>query len=150
MGQVAGSRADHLVEDMMPERPIKVLLSKIGLDGHNWGVLVVARALRDGGMEVVYLGRHRTPEDIAQAALQEDVDVVGISSLVDGHRVLVPQVVDILREKEAPIPVVLGGFIQPEDIPELKDKGVAQVFGIHSKLDDIVSWIKENIKPRNH
>ncbi len=75
---------------------------------------------------------------------------MGISSLVDGHRVLVPQVVDMLREKDSPVPVILGGFVPPEDIPELKAKGVAEVFGVHTKLDDIVSWIKENIKPRAH
>ncbi|MBI2830916.1 MAG: cobalamin B12-binding domain-containing protein [Chloroflexi bacterium] len=131
---------------MRKKRPIRVLLSKVGLDGHNWGILVVARALTDAGMEVIYLGRHRTPQEIAQAALQEDVDVVGISSLVDGHRALVPQVVDLLRERNSPIPVILGGFIPPEDLPELKAKGVAQVFGVHTKLDDIVSWIKENAK----
>ena len=132
---------------MNSERNIRVLVAKPGLDGHDRGAKIVARALRDAGMEVIYTGLRQTPQMIVEAAVQEDVDVVGISSLVDGHRVLVPQVVSMLREKDSPVPVILGGFVQPEDIPELKAKGVAEVFGVHTKLDDIVSWIRENIKP---
>ena len=134
----------------MLSKKIRILIAKPGLDGHDRGAKVIARGLMDAGMEVIYLGLRLTPEQIAEAAIQEDVDVVGISSLVDGHRVLVPQVVDMLREKDSPVPVILGGFVQPEDIPELKGKGVAEVFGVHTKLDDIVRWIKENIKPRAH
>ncbi len=132
----------------MAKKQIKVLLSKVGLDGHNWGVLSVGIALRDAGMEIVYLGRHQMPADIASAAIQEDVDVVGISSLADAHRTLAPLVVDLLRSKGANMPVILGGFIQPEDVPELKSKGIAEVFGINTKLDDIVSWIQNAIPSR--
>ncbi|MBI2832445.1 MAG: cobalamin B12-binding domain-containing protein [Chloroflexi bacterium] len=129
-------------------KPIKVLLTKVGLDGHNWGVLAVASALRDAGMEVIYLGRHRTPEEVAAVAIQEDVDIVGLSSLADGHRVLAPRVVSLLREKGSDIPVILGGFIQPEDVPELKSKGVAEIFGIHSKFGNIVAYIRSNVESR--
>ncbi len=129
-------------------KPIKVLLTKVGLDGHNWGVLAVASALRDAGMEVIYLGRHRTPEEVAAAAIQEDVDIVGLSSLADAHRVLAPRVVSLLREKGADTPVILGGFIQPEDVPELKSKGIAEVFGIHSRFDAIIKYIEGSAKSK--
>ena len=126
----------------MKERKIRVLLSKIGLDGHDRGVVNIAMALRDAGMEVIYLGRHVFPEEIAQAAIQEDVDVVGISSLADAHMTLIPDLVKTLRKKVSDIPVILGGFIQPEDIPQLKAMGVAEVFGIGSKLPAIVAYIQ--------
>ncbi|MBI4288485.1 MAG: cobalamin B12-binding domain-containing protein [Chloroflexi bacterium] len=124
-------------------RPIRVLLAKPGLDGHDRGVIVVAMALRDAGMEVIYTGRHQSAEQIAEAAIQEDVDVVGLSSLADAHGVVVPKIIRLLRQKGGGnIPVVLGGFIQPEDVPSLKEAGVAGVFGIGSKLDDIVAFIR--------
>ncbi len=126
---------------------IKVLLSKIGLDGHDRGVLMVAMALRDAGMEVVYTGLHQTPEKVAQTALQEDVDVVGISSLADAHRTLVPRVVGELKKRGLNTPVILGGFIQPEDIPELEGKGVRKVFMINTRLDTIVNYIRELTAP---
>jgi len=126
----------------MQERKIRVLLSKIGLDGHDRGVVNIAMALRDAGMEVIYLGRHVFPEEIAQAAIQEDVDVVGISSLADAHMTLIPDLVKTLRKKGSDIPVILGGFIQPEDVPQLKAMGVAEVFGIGSKLPAIVAYIQ--------
>lgn len=125
--------------------PARILLTKIGLDGHNRGVLLVARALRDAGMEVIYLGWHRTPEEIVETAVQEDVDLVGINSMADAHRVLVPRVVRLLRERGADTPVVLGGFIQPEDIPELKAAGVAEVFRTGTDLETVVRWIDANI-----
>jgi len=126
----------------MQERKIRVLLSKIGLDGHDRGVVNIAMALRDAGMEVIYLGRHVFPEEIAQAAIQEDVDVVGISSLADAHMTLIPDLVKTLKKRGSDIPVILGGFIQPEDVPQLKEMGVAEVFGIGSKLPAIVSYIQ--------
>lgn len=122
---------------------IKVLLSKIGLDGHDWGVLVVLRALRDAGMEVVYLGRRRTTDEIVAAALQEDVDVIGISSLTDAHLTWAPKVVEGLRSKGLNIPVILGGFIQPEDIEFLKASGIKEVFPTGSKLTNIVRCFEE-------
>ena len=127
---------------MTDKKRIRVLLAKPGLDGHDRGVLLVAMALRDAGMEVIYAGRHQTPEHIAEAAIQEDVDIVGLSSLADAHRSLAPRVVKLLKQKGANTPVILGGFIQPEDIPFLKESGVAEVFGIGSKLDDIVKGIQ--------
>ncbi|MDO8636560.1 MAG: cobalamin B12-binding domain-containing protein [Dehalococcoidia bacterium] len=127
---------------MTDKKRIRVLLAKPGLDGHDRGVLLVAMALRDAGMEVIYAGRHQTPEHIAEAAIQEDVDIVGLSSLADAHRSLAPRVVNLLKQKGSNIPVILGGFIQPEDIPFLKEAGVAEVFGIGSKLDDIVKGIE--------
>lgn len=131
---------------MEEKRKRRVLLAKPGLDGHDRGILVVAMALRDAGMEVIYLGRHRTPEQIAQAAIQEDVDVVGLSSLSDAHRALAPRVVKCLREKGAKdILVILGGFIQPEDIPFLREAGIAEVFGIGTKLESIVRFIQNNV-----
>ena len=127
----------------MQERRIRVLLSKLGLDGHDRGVVNVAMALRDAGMEVIYLGRHIFPDEVAQVAIQEDVDVVGISSLADAHMTLIEQLIKSLRSKGSDIPVILGGFIQPEDISQLKAMGVSEVFGIGSKMPDIVSYIQK-------
>ncbi len=126
----------------MQQRRIRVLLSKLGLDGHDRGVVNIAMALRDAGMEVIYLGRHIFPDEVAQVAIQEDVDVVGISSLADAHMTLVEQLIKSLRSKGSDIPVILGGFIQAEDIPQLKAMGVAEVFGIGSKLPAIVGYIQ--------
>ena len=126
----------------MQERRIRVLLSKLGLDGHDRGVVNIAMALRDAGMEVIYLGRHIFPDEVAQVAIQEDVDVVGISSLADAHMTLIEQLIKSLRSKGSDIPVILGGFIQPEDIPHLKAMGVREVFGIGSKLPAIVGYIR--------
>ena len=128
------------------KKPIRVLLVKLGLDSHDRGVIVVAMALRDAGMEVIYLGRRKTPEEIVNVAIQEDVDVVGLSSLADAHNALAPRVVELLRErgtgKEL---VILGGFIQKEDIPCLEEMGIARVFGIGTKMQDIVGFIEENV-----
>ena len=126
----------------MQERRIRVLLSKLGLDGHDRGVVNVAMALRDAGMEVIYLGRHIFPDEVAQVAIQEDVDVIGISSLADAHMTLIEQLIKTLRSKGSDIPVILGGFIQPEDIPQLKAMGVSEVFGIGSRLSAIVEHIR--------
>ena len=128
----------------MKEKRKRILLSKLGLDGHDRGIINVARVLRDAGFEVIYLGRRQFPEQIIPAAIQEDVDLVGISSLSDAHMVLVPKLIKGLREKGSDVPVILGGFIQPEDISYLKGEvGVAEVFGIGTNLSDIVKYVKE-------
>ena len=128
---------------MNGQQNIRVLLAKLGLDGHDRGILAVAMALKESGMEVIYLGRHRTPEQIVEAAMHEYVNVVGLSSLADAHRTLAPKVVRLLKEKGmGDVPLVLGGFIQPEDIPFLKENGVAEVFGIGTKLDAIVDYFR--------
>ena len=115
---------------MMADQRFRVLVSKIGLDGHDRGAKVVARALRDGGMEVIYTGLHRTPDEIVNAALQEDVDVIGISCLSGAHMTLVPRVLDLMKAAGAEdIPVVVGGVFPDEDIEPMKKLGVAAVVG---------------------
>ncbi|UCG65977.1 MAG: cobalamin B12-binding domain-containing protein [Deltaproteobacteria bacterium] len=131
---------------MKNNRKIRVLLSKLGFDGHERGVVMVAMALRDAGMEVIYLGKHKTVEQIVQSAIEEDVNIIGLSSLADAHRTLAPKVTKLLREKGSDIPVILGGFIQPEDIPLLKETGIAEVFGIGSRLEDIVKWVRDSAR----
>ena len=120
----------------------RVLLSKLGLDGHDRGIMVVASALKDAGMEVIYLGLHNSVEQIVQSAIQEDVDVIGLSSLADAHIVLAPRVVKSLKKAGKDAKVILGGFIQPEDTPLLKQAGIAEVFETGSKLADIVKFIE--------
>jgi methylmalonyl-CoA mutase C-terminal domain/subunit len=124
-------------------RPIRVLVAKPGLDGHDRGAKVVAMALRDAGMEVIYTGIKQTPEQIVQAAIQEDVDVVGLSCLSGAHNTLFPKVVKLLREQGAEDVLVTGGGIIPEeDIPFLQEQGVARVFGPGTSTRDIVDYIK--------
>lgn len=131
----------------MSEKRIRVLVAKPGLDGHDRGAKVIAQALRDGGMEVVYTGLRQTPEQIVSAALQEDVDVVGMSILSGAHATLFPEVVNLLREKGAgDVLVVGGGIIPEEDIPALKAAGVAEIFGPGTPLVNVVDYIKEKIK----
>jgi methylmalonyl-CoA mutase, C-terminal domain len=126
------------------ERPIRVLVAKPGLDGHDRGAKVLALALRDAGMEVVYTGLRQTPEKIAQAAIQEDVDVVGMSCLSGAHMHLFPRVVELLREQGADDILVLGGGIIPkEDIPKLKELGIAEVFGPGTSTQDIIQYIRQ-------
>src|SRR5690242_1907261 len=121
------------------ERRIRVLIAKPGLDGHDRGAKVVARALRDAGMEVIYTGLRQTPEMIAEAALQEDVDVVGMSILSGAHMALAPRVIELLRENgQDNVLVYLGGIIPDEDIPELKAAGVKEVYGPGSSTEDMV------------
>jgi methylmalonyl-CoA mutase, C-terminal domain len=132
----------------MPERKIRVMVAKPGLDGHDRGARILARCFRDAGFEVVYTGCHQTPEQIAAAAIQEDVDVVGLSCLSGAHRVLFPRVVELLCEKGAEDITVIGGGIIPEqDIPTLCDSGIKAIFTPGASLDSIVDWIKTNIKP---
>ena len=130
--------------------PIRVLIAKPGLDGHDRGAKIVARALRDGGIEVVYSGLHQTPEQIVEAALQEDVQAVGLSVLSGAHMTLFPRVVDLLAERDAVDIVVFGGGIVPkEDIAALKSQGVAEVFTPGARTTEIVEWVKGNVKPRD-
>ena len=126
----------------MNERKIRVLVAKPGLDGHDRGAKVIARALRDAGMEVIYTGLHRTPEEVVTAALQEDVDVVGISCLSGAHMTLVPRVLDLMKLAGADdIPVVVGGVFPDDDVPLMKQLGVAEVVGQDSPPADVVSVI---------
>ncbi len=128
-------------------KPIRVLVAKPGLDGHDRGARIVARALRDAGMEVIYSGIRQTPEAIAVAAAQEDVDVVGLSILSGAHLTLVPRVVQALREHEVgDALVVVGGIVPPADIPTLESAGVARVFGPGERLQTIVDFIRERAR----
>jgi methylmalonyl-CoA mutase C-terminal domain/subunit len=130
----------------MTDRKIRVLVAKPGLDGHDRGAKVVARALRDAGMEVIYTGIRQTPEMIAEAALQEDVDVVGLSILSGAHMALCPRVVELLRDQDMQDTMVLvGGIIPDEDVEPLKKLGVKGVFGPGTSTQDIVSFIREHV-----
>jgi len=135
----------------MTERttPIRVLVAKPGLDGHDRGAKVIARALRDAGMEVIYTGLRQTPEMIVNAALQEDVDCIGLSILSGAHNAIVPRVTALLKEREADdILIVLGGTIPQQDTEFLKSQGVAAIFGPGTSLEETVRFIRENVKPR--
>jgi methylmalonyl-CoA mutase C-terminal domain/subunit len=133
----------------MAEEKIRVLLAKPGLDGHDRGVKVIARALRDAGMEVIYTGLRQTPEKIANAALQEDVQIVGLSILSGAHMTIFPRVMELMREKGMDDVLLFGGGIIPEDdIPKLKEKGVGEIFLPGTSTEDIVKYIRENVKPR--
>jgi methylmalonyl-CoA mutase, C-terminal domain len=133
----------------MQERKIRVMVAKPGLDGHDRGARILARCFRDAGFEVVYTGCHQTPEQIVSAAIQEDVDVVGLSCLSGAHRKLFPRVVELLREKDASDITVIGGGIIPEqDLPVLYNAGIKAIFTPGASLDSIVEWIKTNIKPQ--
>lgn len=134
---------------MQGERKIRVLLAKPGLDGHDRGVKVIARALRDAGMEVIYTGLRQTPEMVVNAAIQEDVDIIGLSCLSGAHMHLFPKVVKLLRERGAEdIPVFGGGIIPDEDIPKLKEAGIAEVFTPGASLKEIIEWVKTHVKPK--
>lgn len=130
--------------------PIRVLIAKPGLDGHDRGAKIVARALRDGGIEVVYTGLHQTPEEIVEAALQEDVQAVGLSIHSGAHMTLFPKVANLLRERDAADIVVFGGGIIPgADIVALKEQGVAEIFTPGARTTDIVDWVKEHVADRS-
>jgi len=134
---------------LMSEQKIRVLVAKPGLDGHDRGAKVIARALRDAGMEVIYTGLRQTPEMIAAAAIQEDVDAVGVSILSGAHNTLCPRIVQLLREQGMDdCLVVVGGIVPQEDIPKLKEMGVAAVFLPGTSTDEIVKFLGENVKPR--
>ena len=130
--------------------PIRVLVAKPGLDGHDRGAKVIARALRDAGMEVIYTGLRQTPEMIVNAALQEDVDCIGLSILSGAHNVIVPRVLALLKERNATdILVVLGGTIPAHDVAALKAQGVAEVFGPGTSLESTIAFIRSKVKPRS-
>ena len=133
----------------MANTPIRVLVAKPGLDGHDRGAKIIARALRDAGMEVIYTGLRQTPEMIVSAAIQEDVDCIGLSILSGAHNAIVPRIAALLAEKGATdILLVLGGTIPLEDQPRLKELGVAAVFGPGTPLASVVDFIRAHAKPR--
>jgi methylmalonyl-CoA mutase C-terminal domain/subunit len=133
----------------MPDRKLRILVAKPGLDGHDRGAKIIARALRDAGMEVIYTGLHQTPEMIVNAAVQEDVDAIGLSIMSGAHMTLFPAVIDLLKgSKAGDIEVFGGGIIPDDDIPRLKQLGVSEIFTPGSSTQDIVQWIRQHIQPR--
>jgi len=134
----------------MSERKIRILVAKPGLDGHDRGAKVVARAFRDAGFEVIYTGLHQTPEMIAAAAVQEDVDAVGLSIMSGAHNTLFPAVMDALSQRGANDVAVFGGGIIPdEDAKSLQGKGVKMIFTPGTSLQSIVQWVRDNVQPRD-
>jgi methylmalonyl-CoA mutase C-terminal domain/subunit len=134
---------------MQHSNPIRVLVAKPGLDGHDRGAKIIARALRDAGMEVIYTGLRQTPEMIVSAAIQEDVDCIGLSILSGAHTVIVPRIMQLLREQRAEeILVVLGGTIPDQDAAAMRSCGVAAIFGPGTPLETTIDFIRENVKPR--
>ena len=128
---------------------LRILVAKPGLDGHDRGAKVIARALRDAGFEVIYTGLHQTPEMIVEAAIQEDVDLIGVSIHSGAHNTHIPKIIKLLKERGAgDIPVIAGGIIPEEDIPYLKEQGVREVFLPGTPLSKIVEFVKNEIKPR--
>ena len=133
----------------MPDPKIRVLVAKPGLDGHDRGAKVIARALRDAGMEVIYTGLRQTPEMVVNASLQEDVQVIGLSILSGAHNAIVPRVMDLLKQnKMDDVLVLVGGIIPDQDIANLKKIGVAGIFQPGTPMDDIVKFIREHVKPQ--
>jgi methylmalonyl-CoA mutase, C-terminal domain len=133
----------------MAKRTIRIMVAKPGLDGHDRGARILARGFRDAGFEVIYTGCHQSPEQIAAAAIQEDVDLVGLSCLSGAHRYLFPRVVELLRERGADdITVIGGGIIPDQDFALLNAAGIKAIFTPGAKLDAIVDWVRTNIKPR--
>jgi len=133
----------------MSRRKIRILVAKPGLDGHDRGAKIIARALRDGGFEVIYTGLHQTPEMIAAAAIQEDVDGVGLSIMSGAHMTLAPAVLDLLKTQGADdIAVFLGGIIPPDDIGELQKIGIRQVFLPGTTTTEVIDWVNENVPQR--
>lgn len=126
-----------------PDRPLRIVIAKAGLDGHDRGAKVVARALRDAGMEVVYTGLRQTPDQVVAAVLEEDADALGLSVLSGAHLTLFPRIITLLREAGADDVVVFGGgIIPPDDATELRESGVAEVFGPGTPMTDIVTWVR--------
>jgi methylmalonyl-CoA mutase C-terminal domain/subunit len=134
----------------MADRPIKVLIAKPGLDGHDRGAKVMARGLRDEGFEVVYTGLRQTPEMVAAAALQEDVDVVGLSILSGAHMTLLPRITQLLQQQgQADVLVTAGGIIPDDDVPALRKAGVAAVFGPGTTIAAVADFLRANVRPRD-
>jgi methylmalonyl-CoA mutase, C-terminal domain len=135
--------------DVEGKRKLRVMVAKPGLDGHDRGARIIARAFRDAGFEVIYSGLHQTPEEIVQTAIQEDVDMIGLSSLAGAHMVLFKKVVERLEETGSKDIVVCGGGIIPaEDILKLKQAGIKEIFTPGDRLDDIIAWVESNVSPR--
>ena len=133
---------------MSPDRKLRILITKPGLDGHDRGVRIIARAYRDAGFEVIYTGLHQTPEQIVNAAIQEDVDLIGFSILSGAHLTVASEIKRLLRAKGADdITVIGGGIIPDEDISKLEKIGVKKIFLPGTPLDEIIKWTKENVKP---
>jgi methylmalonyl-CoA mutase C-terminal domain/subunit len=133
----------------MPQKRIRVLIAKPGLDGHDRGAKIIARALRDAGMEVIYSGLRQTPEQIANAALQEDVDCIGLSILSGAHNVIFPRIMELLRQKHVDdVLVVAGGIIPNQDIPSLKEIGIDEIFLPGTSTETIVEYIKSHVKEK--
>ena len=130
------------------ERKLRLLVGKVGLDGHDRGAKIIARALRDAGFEVIYTGLHQTPEMVVATAIQEDVDAISLSILSGAHNTLFPRILDLLRAEKARIPVFGGGIIPDEDADKLKALGVRQIFTPGASTEDIVKWVRENVAPR--
>lgn len=134
---------------MAEDRKIRVLVAKPGLDGHDRGAKVIARALRDAGMEVIYTGLRQTPEMIVSASLQEDVDVIGLSILSGAHNAIVPRVRELLKQnKMDDVLLIIGGIIPDEDFPKMKEAGVSGIFQPGTAMDEIVEFIRKNVRPR--
>ena len=130
-------------------RTIRVVVAKVGLDGHDRGAKIIARALRDAGMEVIYTGLHQTPEQVVEAAIQEDVDAIGVSILSGAHMTLIPRIIELLKQNDAgDILVFCGGTIPRDDIPELKKLGVAEVFTPGAPTDQIVEFVRGAVEGR--
>jgi len=139
-------------EERMTEagQPIRILVAKVGLDGHDRGAKVIARALRDAGMEVIYTGLHRRPEDVVTSAIQEDVDVIGVSILSGAHMTVFPRIIELLREQEADEKTLLlgGGVMPDEDVEELKSMGVAEILGQDTPPDTVVETVRRLVSER--
>ena len=134
---------------MQNQRKIRVLIAKPGLDSHDRGAKILARALRDAGMEVIYTGLKQTPEQIVETALQEDVDVIGLSILSGAHKTLFPMIMELLKQKGlTDVLVVAGGIIPEEDVPEMKKLGIKEIFGPGTRTNEIVQFIFENVPKR--
>ncbi len=134
----------------MAEEKIRILIAKPGLDGHDRGAKIIARALKEAGFEVIYTGLHQTPEQIVNAAIQEDVDAIGLSILSGAHNTLMPAIIKLLKERGADDIVVFGGGIIPDDdIPYLKSQGVAEIFTPGTPVTETIEWVRKNVKPRH-
>lgn len=135
---------------MNDQRKLRLLVGKVGLDGHDRGAKIIARAFRDAGFEVIYTGLHQTPEMVVSTAVQEDVDAISLSILSGAHNYLFPRVIELLKEKGAEsISVFGGGIIPDEEIPALKQAGVLEIFTPGASMNDIVDWVRSNVRPRS-
>ncbi len=130
----------------MREKKIRILMAKPGLDGHDRGIKIVSRALRDAGMEVIYTGLHQTPEQIVEAAIQEDVDAIGLSILSGAHATIFPRIMKLLKENRLDIIVFAGGIIPDEDVPVMKNIKITEIFGPGTNTEDIVKFVKEKVR----